>query len=155
MESITFEKSFPFGPPISAEFSLVSVFDGHGPRQGSSMSSKIQIIFSRSVDMSKWGSRLDQMERLEEGWNGYQAPAPSRAAIKTARGFLHSLDSETPEPSRVAPSAVGGVGVTHKKNRRRVYVEFYNEGMVCAFFPTASRHRRASKLDLTLSTFER
>jgi hypothetical protein len=140
MESINYEKIVPFAPisadvaPVSAEVWILSDYDGRGQRQGNAMSSKIQIIISASVDMSKWGSRLDQMELLKEGWNGYKAPVPSRAAITTARSFIESLKANQQEPARVAPSAVGGVGITHKNKGRRVYVEFYNKGEVCALF---------------------
>ena len=74
------------------------------------------------------------MRTLKDGWNGYSAPAPSRAALVNARSFLTTLMSVTYEPSRVSPSAVGGVGISHKKNGRRVYVEFFNDGAVFALF---------------------
>ena len=95
---------------------------------------QVQIVISQSHDLSKWNNSLDQMRRLQEGWNGYSAPAPSGAAILTARSFLSNLLKEHYEPSRLAPSAVGGVGITHKKEKRKVYVEFYNKGEVCALF---------------------
>jgi hypothetical protein len=47
---------------------------------------------------------------------------------------LDSLLREDYEPSRLAPSAVGGVGVTHRRGSKTVYVEFYNDGRVLALF---------------------
>src|SRR5262249_11493105 len=77
---------------------------------------------------------LDQMQQLAVGWNGYSAPVPSRVALLTARSFLSTLLNEKYEPSRVAPSAVGGVGITHKRNGRRVYGEVFNSGDGYALF---------------------
>jgi hypothetical protein len=71
---------------------------------------------------------------LREGWNGYTAPAPSEKAILTAKVFVETLLREKYEPKRVAASSVGGVAVTHRRNNRTVYVEFYNDGRVLALF---------------------
>ena len=69
------------------------------------------------------------------------SPAPSNTAILTARGFLfNSLDKKI-EPSRLAPSAVGGVGITHKRNKKRVYVEFFNNGEISLFSDNESALR--------------
>jgi len=84
-------------------------------------------------DFDKWNRNLEAMRQLQDGWNGYGAPAPSDAAILIARSFL-SNERDVTQPSRVAPSSAGGVGVTHKRKKRRVYVEFYNNGEVCALF---------------------
>ena len=51
-----------------------------------------------------------------------------------AENFLAQLLSMNIEPSRLAPSAVGGVGLTRRKNDRRVYVEFFNNGKIYALF---------------------
>lgn len=93
-----------------------------------------QFVIEKTYDLNQWSRKLDKMERLEEGWNGYSAPAPSALAIRTARRFLSRLLAEPYEPTRVAPSSVGGVGFTHKKGNRRVYVEFFNDGQVYALF---------------------
>ncbi len=74
------------------------------------------------------------MSQLTEGWDGYGAPAPSGAAIAVARSYLGSLFKERLEPSRVAPSVVGGIGITHKLTKRRVYVECFNDGQIYALF---------------------
>lgn len=92
-----------------------------------------------------WIRELDKMRRIEHGWDGYGAPAPSDAAILNAEGFMSHLQKKNLNPSRVAPSVVGGVGITRKKGKRRVYVEFFNDGQVYALFSdnvTAPRSRR-------------
>ena len=81
-----------------------------------------------------WGAKFVQLTQLRDGWNGYDAPAPSAKAILTAQGFVETLLSQKYEPKRVAPSAVGGVGITQRNRNKKVYVEFFNDGKVFALF---------------------
>jgi hypothetical protein len=101
---------------------------------------------SRSRNMGKWFSNLDKMHTLRDGWNGYSAPAPSDRAVDLARSFLTVLTENSREPSRVAPSAVGGVGITHKRRGRRVYVEFMNDGAVYALFSDKDSELKSEKV---------
>src|SRR5262249_55611390 len=81
-----------------------------------------------------WEARFSRLGELREGWNGYAAPAPSETAVLAAKRFVDLLLREDYEPSRLAPSAVGGVGVTHRHGGKSVYVEVYNDGRVLALF---------------------
>lgn len=63
---------------------------------------------------------------LEEGWDGYDAEPPSHGAIDDASRLLHAASRMGMTPSRVAPSVVGGVGVTFRAGHRRAYVEYRN-----------------------------
>lgn len=74
--------------------------------------------------------QLDDMHKVVDGWNGYSAPAPSAFAIDNARQFVNELYKVVPTAMRVAPSAVGGVGITLSKGEKAVYVEFYNDGSI-------------------------
>ena len=113
------------------------VTDALGPSAsqatGSAMPA-IQVIIGEEIIMGAHMEKLHGMKSLAPGWNGYSAPPPSETAISTARSFLSSLEREHFEPTRVAPSAVGGVGITHEKKKRRAYVEFFNGGEVCVLF---------------------
>jgi hypothetical protein len=91
-------------------------------------------INEESLSSTGWESRFSQMRQLREGWNGYAAPAPTEKAILAAKSFVDTLVQEKYEPRRVAPSAVGGVAVTHRQGSKKVYVEFYNDGRVLALF---------------------
>ena len=104
---------------------------------------------SMNIDsqLNVWNDKLEQLRNLGENWDGYATPAPSGTAIVTARSFLSSVLEVDFEPSRLAPSVAGGVGITHKKRGRRVYVEFFNDGEVCALFSdgeTAPKSRRVT-----------
>ncbi|MCH8938540.1 MAG: hypothetical protein IH966_03875 [Gemmatimonadetes bacterium] len=74
--------------------------------------------------------QLDDMQTVVDGWNGYSAPAPSTLAINNARQFVNELHGIVPTAMRVAPSAIGGVGITLSKGEKAVYVEFYNDGSI-------------------------
>ncbi len=74
--------------------------------------------------------QLDDMQTVVDGWNGYSAPAPSTLAINNARQFVYELYTVVPSALRVAPSAIGGVGITLSKREKAVYVEFYNDGSI-------------------------
>jgi hypothetical protein len=94
----------------------------------------IRYVINQSIEINVWQEKLEQLSSLSQGWNGYDAPPPSNGAINTAKGFLTHLLGGDKGPSRLAPSAVGGVGITHKNNNRRVYVEFFNDGGACVLF---------------------
>jgi hypothetical protein len=51
-----------------------------------------------------------------------------------ARLFLESLSVENYSPSQVAPSVVGGIGVSFRRWEKKVYVEFNNNRKVHALF---------------------
>lgn len=78
--------------------------------------------------------KINGFGKLVRGWNGYDAVPPSTIACVSALAFLEILHAGSIETTRVAPSVVGGVGVTMKHADRKVYVEFYNDGGVYAMF---------------------
>ena len=74
---------------------------------------------------------FEELKTLRQGWDSYDAPPPSAIAIANARRFV---ELAARKPERIAPSAVGGVGVSHRENGRKVYTEFYNDGRVYALY---------------------
>jgi hypothetical protein len=82
----------------------------------------------------KWFTKLKGLAQLKDGWDSYKAPKPSQAALTTADLYLKALKMLAWEPARVEASVMGGVGITHRKDSRKVYVEFYNDGKVHALF---------------------
>jgi hypothetical protein len=86
------------------------------------------------IQRQTWAAKFSRLSQLQDGWNGYTAPAPTENAIFTARDFVYTLLRAKYEPKRLAPSSVGGVGVTQRKGNKSVYVEFYNDGRVLALF---------------------
>ena len=83
-------------------------------------------------ELAQWIGKLESLSTLAPGWNRQGAPAPSAVAIRAARQFIESLVNDGQPPTRVAASAVGGVGVTRQVGERLAYIEFYNDGAACA-----------------------
>ena len=82
----------------------------------------------------QWFGRLQELRLLQPGWDSYSAEPPTQEAITSAERFLYALQSASLEPTRIDASVMGGVGVTHRKGQRKVYIEFYNDGRVHALF---------------------
>jgi hypothetical protein len=73
---------------------------------------------------------LNELSCLSDGWNGYSAPAPSEHTIHVAADFLAVMQEHGCVPSRIAASAVGGVGITRRLGDRKAYIEFLNSGLI-------------------------
>lgn len=84
---------------------------------------------------TKWDAGMSAFKSLPRGWDGYDAPAPSGLAIETASRLAQAFDESFLSPSRIAPSVVGGVGLTFRNTQgRKVYIEIYNDARVYAMF---------------------
>jgi hypothetical protein len=101
-------------------------FSGNPSRSGTGV--ELCGAVSAGISNDRWQKKLDDLSGLRDNWNRYSSPAPSEAAVQVARLFLQVLAEEGRQPTRVAPSAVGGVGVTLRRGDRMAYVEFYNNG---------------------------
>jgi hypothetical protein len=77
--------------------------------------------------------QLQSFAALKKGWDSYSAEPPTVAAVNESIIFIRSISST---PTRVAPSAIGGIGITFRKEDgdRKVYVEFRNEGVNYAMY---------------------
>lgn len=67
---------------------------------------------------------------LQRGWNGYESDPPSDTAIGWAFVVVLQLIEEDLRPTRIAPSAIGGVGITIRRNAIKVYIETDNDGEI-------------------------
>lgn len=86
------------------------------------------------ADWNKIAAKLATIRCLTPGWDGYAAPAPSDQALDLACSLVEFLRLRRFLPSRVAPSVVGGIGITFRKGNRKVYVEVTNRGTVNSLF---------------------
>lgn len=68
-------------------------------------------------------------ETLSDGWDTYNAPRPNGIAIANARWFTISNRLGKFRPTRIAPSVVGGIGITFRRGDHLAYLEFNNDGM--------------------------
>lgn len=108
--------------------------------------------------IGKWEtifSTLENLSSLKDGWNGYSAPAPETDSIATARSFLDTLKESKLTPTRIAASAIGGVGITCRNHERKVYIEFFNDGQISALFADdMTQTMSTQRIEADLSNFE-
>lgn len=72
---------------------------------------------------------LNRLQRLELGWDSYDAEPPSSDAIRRAKDFLRLFRATLLTPSKVLPSGEGGVALSfYSENGRDAYIEFLNDG---------------------------
>src|SRR5262245_54926616 len=116
----------------------------------------IRVIYeNEGIPGATWAEKFSRISRLQEGWNGYTAPAPTETAVLLARSFIDMLVREKYEPRRLAPSVVGGVGVTQRKGKRSVYVEIYNDGRVLALFSDDVSEPEIKRIEPGYQSFKR
>lgn len=73
---------------------------------------------------------LKGLSRLEDGWDGFSAPAPNRRSIRFAWEVLEQLPSMIFPPNAIIPSAEGGVGISFSQDNRYASFEFCNTGEI-------------------------
>lgn len=72
-------------------------------------------------------SDLSQLASVQENWNSYGSPAPTEPSIEKARSILSALESAQLVPSKVMPSAEGGVAfVFMSQTENRAVLESLN-----------------------------
>jgi hypothetical protein len=85
-------------------------------------------------------ARLESFSDLKPGCNGYSALPPSGEALSAAANFLEASRERQTLPLTVAPSAVGGVGITFRRDSRRSTNPFHaQDSESCPYLGTAAR----------------
>jgi predicted DNA-binding antitoxin AbrB/MazE fold protein len=91
-------------------------------------------IESRLGDQAQMAQKFDALANLADGWNGYTAPRPSPTAQRNARDLFDEACNRGMVPTRIEPSAMGGVGITFAAGNREAVAELYNNGTAHALF---------------------
>ena len=81
-----------------------------------------------------WSAAFDEMSTLAQGWDGYEAMPPTLQAISNAETIVAVLSEHGLPATRVAPSVIGGVGVTRRIAASKVYIEMRNDGRTYSLF---------------------
>jgi hypothetical protein len=90
---------------------------------------RIGQIKALDSDFAPLDQQLDRLTGLTEGWDGYDAPAPSAQAISEAREILRRMQEELVKPQWVSASADGGIAFSFAApNERRAQIEILNNG---------------------------
>lgn len=97
------------------------------------------------MNINEIEKKLNSFVNLRRGWDSYDAPVPSIKSINKARDFTRDAVQSGIKPSRVAPSVVGGVGITWQRGDRRVYMEFLNTNQIGLLFEDFSKDESESE----------
>lgn len=128
-----------------AEMQKHTTRHAQGPLSTDAMSYVLSVVSNLTVRSAirkdKWQDRLEELRTFEQGWDSYDAEAPSDQAIDNARAFMAFLRMTGREPATLNPSTVGGVGFTFREGKRSVYIEFRNTGNAHAAFMGAGKPR--------------
>lgn len=76
--------------------------------------------------------RLKSTVTLACGWDTYGAEAPNDVARALAWKILDALEADLLPPTRLMPSAEGGIAISFVEGDNRAEIEIYNTGEVAA-----------------------
>ncbi|MBU0514869.1 MAG: hypothetical protein KJ621_08865 [Proteobacteria bacterium] len=76
--------------------------------------------------------KLNEFRSLDDNWNEYGSEAPNELALAAAREVLIVLQKVGLAPSRLAPSAEDGVGISFYKGNKYANIECFNDGEIWA-----------------------
>lgn len=91
-----------------------------------------------------------RLRSLQDDWDSYGAPAPSRRAVAISEQVAQAMQDADVAATRIAPSVRGGVGLTHRRGDRKVYVEIGNDGDVIVMLSDGETEPRVQATDLDL-----
>ena len=80
---------------------------------------------SASAELSKAASS-------KQGWDSYDAEAPSPASVATANRVLALLRRSSTAPTRIVPSAEGGIGICFVEGDSYADIEILNSDEILA-----------------------
>jgi hypothetical protein len=76
--------------------------------------------------------QLDEATNLRQNWDSYNAEPPNHQAQNLAAGVLTFLETNSIAPSRLVPSAEGGVAFCFVESNRYADIECLNTGEILA-----------------------
>lgn len=79
-------------------------------------------------------SELERLKNLKQDWDSYGANPPSADVIEKIKNALCLLESNNVLPTRLDPSADGGIGIVFRNGEKYGHIEFTNDGTILACF---------------------
>ena len=152
---ITFRRRCDYIPKTQVHISYISSIPIlHSADLNQSHTLRV-VYHQQEQSTGAWKDKFRMMSQLREGWNGYKSPPPNATARALAENFVETLLRERMEPSKLAPSVLGGVGLTRRNRDRRVYVEFFNNGQIYAMFSDGNSEPISRPVTAGLAAFKK
>jgi hypothetical protein len=142
------EPCFVAPPPSSGEKPQASAPPGvDGPESdgGYSLAFRTQ-DYAGTLTYHPWFHEalraLNAAMKVQQGWDGYNAPPPSQEAFQLARLVLNSLEVAHQKPAQILPNGEGGITFIHQReDGRTAYIECYNTNEIAALVKKTSYRR--------------
>jgi hypothetical protein len=92
---------------------------------------------------------VHDLTKLRPNWDSYGAPAPNGTSTENAIRVLNLLESLNLDPTRILPSAEGGVGICFVREDRYADIECSNEGEVIGVYYVGAQMPTLLETDAT------
>ena len=96
--------------------------------------------------------RVRALANLRPNWDTYAAPAPNGVSVANAIRVLNLLEAMNLGPTRILPSAEGGVGVCFVRGDRYADIECSNDGEILGVFYVGAQMPVLLETDATDNT---
>ena len=97
-------------------------------RQKTSSKKTLVLRLPKQSWMQLWMERLWTLSGLSDNWDNYGAQAPAAIALSNASICLQHLSDMDYQPSKLLPSAGGGVVLVFANDKDFATIEFLNSG---------------------------
>lgn len=78
--------------------------------------------------------KLKELEKYQDNWDSYGAPAPNQIAFDMAKKILDLSIAKNFISMRIAPSVEGGIALGYKNEDRYADFECFNDGDIVVMF---------------------
>lgn len=87
-------------------------------------------------------AKIKQLEALRSDWNGYNSEPPNISSVYWATIIVDRLYENSLRPSKIVPSAAGGIAVTFFSENKYADIEALNSGDIVALIKDKSNGTR-------------
>jgi len=112
---------------------------------------------SKTKSQPAWKVRLAEIRALEDGWDGYGSPAPTRTALRTAARILERSAEEAGLRAdefgcsgEIDPTPDGGISLHVRTSTFEVEVEIFRDGEVSFWVEPQRRGKNSQPFVLHL-----
>ena len=131
--------------PVAAHTQAIGIYRTHGQSDKSikarQWEENLRVRIDEICTSAYWRNKvrfaevryqLEMTTSLESDWDTYGAESPNDSARSQASIILSALEAQLLPPSRLMPSAEGGIALSFVDGENRAEIEIYNTGEVVA-----------------------
>ena len=92
---------------------------------------------------------IEELMKLQAGWDGYDAPAPNREAARLAKTAMGIASAEGLSVDRVVPAGDGGVALCFLDGEKYADIECLNDGEIFSALSDGHGYRHVIQVQST------